>query len=81
MPFFGVYQLEEHDSEGQCDSECKTIERACQDVMGYSDTDTDIAEYLYTSKHDIDSLFNYLFKDLSKACNTKPPLVSKVTII
>ncbi|CAK8533880.1 unnamed protein product [Lathyrus sativus] len=68
-------ELVEHDSEGQCDSECKTIERACQDVMGYSDTD--IAEYLYTSKHDLDSLFNYLCKDLSKACNTKPPPVPK----
>ncbi|CAL5186367.1 unnamed protein product [Lathyrus oleraceus] len=68
-------ELVEHDSEGQCDSECKTIARACQDVMGYSDTD--IAEYLYTSKHDIDSLFNYLCKDLSKACNTKPPPVPK----
>ncbi|CAI8594635.1 unnamed protein product [Vicia faba] len=68
-------ELVEHDSEGQCDSECKTIERACQDVMGYSDTD--VAEYLYTSKHDIDSLFNYLCKDLSKACNTKPPPVPK----
>jgi hypothetical protein len=33
MPFpFCVYQLVEHDSEGQCNSECKTIERACQDV-------------------------------------------------
>ncbi|XP_058727238.1 uncharacterized protein LOC131598671 [Vicia villosa] len=68
-------ELVEHDSEGQCDSECKTIERACQDVMGYYDTD--VAEYLYTTKHDIDSLFNYLCKDLSKACNTKPPPVPK----
>ncbi|PNY16415.1 nucleophosmin-like protein [Trifolium pratense] len=68
-------ELVEHDSEGQCNSECKTIERACQDVMGYSDTD--VAEYLYKSKHDIDSLFNYLCKDLSKSCNTKPPPVPK----
>jgi hypothetical protein len=48
-------------------------------VMGYSDTD--VAEYLYKSKHDIDSLFNYLCKDLSKSCNKKPPPVPKVTII
>lgn len=26
------FQLVEHDSEGQCNSECKTIERACQEV-------------------------------------------------
>ncbi|AES77099.1 putative saposin B type domain-containing protein [Medicago truncatula] len=68
-------ELEEHDSEGQCNSECKTVERACQEVMGYSDTD--VAEYLYSSKPDIDSLTNYLCKDLSKACNTKPPPVPK----
>ncbi|QCD83607.1 hypothetical protein DEO72_LG2g3953 [Vigna unguiculata] len=67
--------LEEQDSEGQCNSECKTIERACQEVMGYSDTD--VAEYLYSSKPDIDSLSNYLCKDLTKACSTKPPPVPK----
>ncbi|RHN53129.1 hypothetical protein MtrunA17_Chr6g0488121 [Medicago truncatula] len=44
-------------------------------VLGYSDTD--VAEYLYSSKPDIDSLTNYLCKDLSKACNTKPPPVPK----
>ena len=182
--FFSHYQLEEQDSEGQCNSECKTIERACQEVcvyfkfklhllsafvchqwisysrlvlklayvrvlnkgtsftqylflnqmlvcwccctvhhlkcssctglylscflnihisrwypvnlyvemfvitklvmwnlqvIGYSDTD--VAEYLYNSKPDIDSLRNYLCKDLTKACSTKPPPVPKVTIV
>lgn len=45
-------------------------------VMGYSDTD--VAEYLYTSKPQIDSLVNFLCKDLTKACSTKPPPVPKV---
>ena len=45
-------------------------------VMGYSDTD--VAEYIYTSKPDIESLVNYLCKDLTKACKTKPPPLSKV---
>ncbi|KAH9801255.1 Saposin B-type domain-containing protein [Citrus sinensis] len=67
--------LVEQEAEGQCNSECKTIERACQEIMGYSDTD--VAEYLYTSKPDIKSLVNYLCKDLSKACSTKPPPVLK----
>ncbi|KAE8687544.1 RNA polymerase II C-terminal domain phosphatase-like protein [Hibiscus syriacus] len=40
-------------------------------VMGYSDTD--VAEYIYTSKPDTESLANYLCKDLTKACKTKPP--------
>ncbi|CAN6680887.1 unnamed protein product [Malus baccata var. baccata] len=68
-------ELVDQGSEGQCNSECKTIERACQEVLGYSDTD--VAEYLYTSKPDLGSLVNYLCKDLTKACSTKPPPVPK----
>ncbi|KAG2707596.1 hypothetical protein I3843_05G142400 [Carya illinoinensis] len=59
------------DFEGQYNLECKTIERACQEVMGCSDTD--VAEYLYCSKPQFDSLVNFLCKDLTKACSTKPP--------
>ncbi|KAF7813914.1 Pollen-specific protein SF21 [Senna tora] len=68
-------ELLEQDSQGHCNSECKTIERACQEVIGYYDTD--VAEYLYKSKPDIDSTFNFLCKDLTKACITKPPPVPK----
>ncbi|OIW09203.1 hypothetical protein TanjilG_11341 [Lupinus angustifolius] len=68
-------ELVEQDSEGQCNSECKTIERACQEVLGYSDTD--VAEYLYKSKPNVDSLRNYLCKDLTKTCSTNPPPVPK----
>ncbi|KAK4853528.1 hypothetical protein QYF36_010617 [Acer negundo] len=68
-------ELVDQDAEGICNSECKTIERACQEVMGYSDTD--VAEYLYTSKPDIESLVNYMCKDLTKACSRKPPPVPK----
>ncbi|GLT79055.1 hypothetical protein SLA2020_505650 [Shorea laevis] len=68
-------ELVEQDVEGQCNSECKTIERACQEVIGYSDTD--VAEYIYKSKPDIESLINYLCKDLTEACRTKPPPVPK----
>ncbi|XP_004243151.1 uncharacterized protein [Solanum lycopersicum] len=67
--------LVEQDSEGQCNSECKTIERACQDVMDYSDTD--VAEYLYKSKSDLDSLKSFLCKDLTKVCSKAPPPVPK----
>nr|GMD55821.1 pentatricopeptide repeat-containing protein At2g15690-like [Ipomoea batatas] len=68
-------ELVEQEYEGQCNSECKTIERACQEVMGYSDTD--IAEYLYNNKPQIDSLLNFLCKDVSKACSSMPPPVAK----
>ncbi|EYU30659.1 hypothetical protein MIMGU_mgv1a021489mg [Erythranthe guttata] len=67
--------LVEQDSEGQCGSECKTIERACQEVLGYYDTD--VAEYLYTNKPQLDSLVNFICKDLTKACSSKPPPVPK----
>ncbi|KAH0652936.1 uncharacterized protein [Solanum tuberosum] len=68
-------ELIEQDSEGQCNSECKTIERACQDVMDYSDTD--VAEYLYKTKPDLDSLKSFLCKDLTKVCSKAPPPVPK----
>ncbi|RYR12573.1 hypothetical protein Ahy_B04g070055 isoform D [Arachis hypogaea] len=45
------------------------------EVIGYSDTD--VAEYLYSSKPDADSLYKYLCRDLTKACSTKPPPVPK----
>ncbi|KAF2304040.1 hypothetical protein GH714_026590 [Hevea brasiliensis] len=68
-------ELVEQDTEGQCNSECKTIEQACEQVVGYSDTD--IAEYIFSSKPDVDSLVNYLCKDLTNSCRKKPPPVPK----
>uniref|UniRef100_A0A803P2X6 Saposin B-type domain-containing protein n=1 Tax=Cannabis sativa TaxID=3483 RepID=A0A803P2X6_CANSA len=68
-------KLVEQNTEGQCNSKCKTIERTCQEVMGYSDTD--VAEYLYKSHPKIDTLVNFLCKDLTTACSTKPPPVPK----
>ncbi|KAF8393507.1 hypothetical protein HHK36_021751 [Tetracentron sinense] len=68
-------ELVEQDTEGNCNSECKTIERGCQEVMGYSDTD--VAEYLFKAKPQIDALVNFLCKDLTKACSTKPPPIPK----
>ncbi|OMO67329.1 hypothetical protein CCACVL1_20603 [Corchorus capsularis] len=68
-------ELIEQDAEGICNSECKTIERTCQEVMGYSDTD--VAEYIYTAKPSLESLVNYLCKDLTKSCKTKPPPLPK----
>ncbi|CAN0901387.1 hypothetical protein LINGRAHAP2_LOCUS21390 [Linum grandiflorum] len=68
-------ELVEQEEEGMCNAECKTIEKACQDVIGYSDTD--VAEYIYSSKPQLDKLTNYLCKDLSGACTKKPPPVPK----
>ncbi|KAJ8452138.1 hypothetical protein Cgig2_016719 [Carnegiea gigantea] len=68
-------ELVDQGVEGQCNSECKTIERACQEVLGYSDTD--LAEYIYARKPQLDALSNYLCKDLGNACSKKPPPVPK----
>ncbi|KAL1210633.1 hypothetical protein V5N11_006949 [Cardamine amara subsp. amara] len=68
-------ELVEQEEEGMCNSECKTIEAACQKVIGYSDTD--VAEYMYNSKPDLVSLVNHLCKDLTDACSKNPPPVPK----
>ncbi|KAG7545724.1 Saposin B type domain [Arabidopsis suecica] len=67
--------LVEQAEEGMCNSKCKTIENACQKVIGYSDTD--VSEYIYKSKPDLVSLVNHLCKDLTDACSKKPPPVHK----
>ncbi|KAI3956913.1 hypothetical protein MKX01_000947 [Papaver californicum] len=68
-------ELVEQDTEGECNSECKTIERTCQEILGLSDTD--VAEYMFKAKPKIDVLEKYLCKDLTKACSVKPPAVPK----
>ncbi|KAL3825245.1 hypothetical protein ACJIZ3_021274 [Penstemon smallii] len=68
-------KLVEKDSGGQCNSECKTIERACQEVLGYSDTD--VAEYLYKKKPQLNPFVDFVCKDLTEACSSKPPPVPK----
>ncbi|KAJ4849359.1 hypothetical protein Tsubulata_044277 [Turnera subulata] len=68
-------ELVEQDAEGQCNTECKTIESACQEVMGYADTD--VAEYIYMKKPQLDTLVNYFCKDLTDACAKKTPPVPK----
>ncbi|GJP39701.1 hypothetical protein CLOM_g24045 [Closterium sp. NIES-68] len=68
-----LLKLVEHEEDGECLSECKTIERACQQIIG--DYDTDIAERIFNDEPSQSSLQRYLCHDLSKACSTKPPPV------
>lgn len=51
------------------------------DLVGYGLFGSDVAEYLYKKKPQIDSLVNFLCNDLTDACSTKPPPVPKVTKI
>ncbi|XP_018676500.2 uncharacterized protein LOC103975445 [Musa acuminata AAA Group] len=68
-------QLVEQGIEGMCNSECKTIERACQEVMGYADTD--VAEFVFKTRPSADSLVKFLCHDLSEACSAETPPVPK----
>ncbi|XP_072052140.1 uncharacterized protein [Arachis hypogaea] len=68
-------ELVEHDSEGQCNSECKTIERACQEVIGYSDTD--VAEYLYIQSLMPIHCTNILQRPYLKHAAQATPLIPK----
>lgn len=68
-------KLVEQEQEGDCNAECRTIERTCQEVIGYHDTD--VAEYLFKSKAQSSALLKFLCNDLSKACSVKPPPVPK----
>ncbi|CAN6179315.1 unnamed protein product [Urochloa humidicola] len=68
-------ELVEQDEEGHCNAECKTIERACQEVIGYADTD--VAEFVYKNNPSVEQLTKFLCKDLSKACAKDPPPVPK----
>eukprot|EP00252_Welwitschia_mirabilis_P015011 TRINITY_DN33116_c0_g1_i1.p1 TRINITY_DN33116_c0_g1~~TRINITY_DN33116_c0_g1_i1.p1 ORF type:complete len:303 (-),score=64.93 TRINITY_DN33116_c0_g1_i1:358-1266(-) len=70
--------LVEHEEEGECNSECKTIERACQEVMGYYDTD--VAEFLYKGVPEVSILSKFLCNDLSKVCSVRTPPVPRERI-
>ncbi|KAL6535004.1 hypothetical protein OROHE_013058 [Orobanche hederae] len=59
-------ELVEQDSEGQCNSECKTIERACQEE-----------KTIVVAVARGDSLVSFICKDLTEACSLKPPPVPK----
>ncbi|KAJ3686456.1 hypothetical protein LUZ61_015620 [Rhynchospora tenuis] len=68
-------ELVEQGVEGHCNSKCKTIERACQEVVGFADTD--VGEFFYKKRPTINELVNYLCHDLSEACSVKTPPVPK----
>ena len=62
---------------GECGSECKTIVRACEKILG--PRDTDVGEYLFTSGGDVDvkEFTNWLCKEETSACAKVPPPLPK----
>eukprot|EP00245_Coleochaete_scutata_P010965 TRINITY_DN3967_c0_g1_i1.p1 TRINITY_DN3967_c0_g1~~TRINITY_DN3967_c0_g1_i1.p1 ORF type:complete len:349 (+),score=115.37 TRINITY_DN3967_c0_g1_i1:107-1153(+) len=67
-------KLVEQPGMGECNSECKTIQRTCELVMG--EHDTDVAELLYGGG-ERSALQKLLCRDLSKSCSGKILLVPK----
>eukprot|EP00271_Cylindrocystis_brebissonii_P015750 TRINITY_DN38745_c0_g1_i1.p2 TRINITY_DN38745_c0_g1~~TRINITY_DN38745_c0_g1_i1.p2 ORF type:complete len:262 (+),score=42.50 TRINITY_DN38745_c0_g1_i1:414-1199(+) len=66
-------KLENQDVIGECRSECKTIQKACEQVLG--DHDTDVAEALFAQDISRTALSKLLCRKLSKACvGPVPPL-------
>ncbi|EIE23021.1 hypothetical protein COCSUDRAFT_6458, partial [Coccomyxa subellipsoidea C-169] len=68
-------KLVEHEELGKCREECKTVQRAAQEVL--SDHDTDIAEKLWQGKMSRSQFSNWLCYDVTGACKQKPPPLPK----
>eukprot|EP00271_Cylindrocystis_brebissonii_P013103 TRINITY_DN32694_c0_g1_i1.p1 TRINITY_DN32694_c0_g1~~TRINITY_DN32694_c0_g1_i1.p1 ORF type:complete len:334 (-),score=85.41 TRINITY_DN32694_c0_g1_i1:243-1244(-) len=68
-------KLVEQAAVGECGTECKTIQKACVQVMG--EHDTDIAETLFAKEMTRAALSKLLCNDLSKACLRKVPPLPK----
>lgn len=70
-------QLREQSVKGECLNECKTIEKACLDVMGFGDAD--LAELIYTHPDmKLPELESSLCKEQTSACKGKRPTIPKV---
>ncbi|KAL3151089.1 hypothetical protein ABBQ38_012958 [Trebouxia sp. C0009 RCD-2024] len=63
--------LEEQKELGDCGVECKTVQRAAEEIVG--DNDTDLAEELWKLKMTRSQFTNWLCGQLTKSCKTKPP--------
>ncbi|CAI5457660.1 unnamed protein product, partial [Closterium sp. Yama58-4] len=69
-------ELKEFPYPGDCRTECKTIQKACQEVVGFSDTD--VAELLYSEPTIPEGVFaKQLCLEMSPACIKQPPPVPK----
>mmetsp|Transcript_873 Transcript_873/g.1919 ORF Transcript_873/g.1919 Transcript_873/m.1919 type:complete len:326 (-) Transcript_873:484-1461(-) len=61
------------DTPGHCEEECKTVQRACEKALG--DSDTDLAEMLYTNRKSAREVRDWLCVEESGVCAGKPPKV------
>eukprot|EP00270_Netrium_digitus_P013663 TRINITY_DN4567_c0_g2_i1.p1 TRINITY_DN4567_c0_g2~~TRINITY_DN4567_c0_g2_i1.p1 ORF type:complete len:258 (+),score=53.83 TRINITY_DN4567_c0_g2_i1:169-942(+) len=66
-------KLEEQEGPGECKGKCKTIQRACEEVLG--EHDTDVAEAVHNKDMGRAALTNLLCRRLSNACVRSTPPV------
>jgi hypothetical protein len=63
---------------GECGVECKTIVKACEDILG--PRDTDVGEYLFTSDDESDGVKafqKWLCEEETSSCSGKTPALPK----
>lgn len=65
--------VQEQDKLGECGVECKTVQRAAEEIVG--DRDTDLAEELWKLKMNRSQFTNWLCRQLTKSCRGKTPKV------
>lgn len=68
-------KLVHHEKQSKCGSECRTIARACEEIIG--DVDTDVGEVLYKGEVNRAKLREILCTDLTDACESASPKVPK----
>lgn len=67
----GKLLVEEQDQLGDCGVECKTVQRAAEEIVG--DRDTDLAEELWKLQMNRAQFTNWLCRSLTSSCKGKPP--------
>ncbi|XP_039165231.1 uncharacterized protein LOC120291635 [Eucalyptus grandis] len=67
--------LEEKNAEGYCNSECKTLQKACEEVA--KDAEGICAEYLNSKSPHSDGMVDFLCKNATDACDSEPPPLPK----
>ncbi|KAL3744790.1 hypothetical protein ACJRO7_013972 [Eucalyptus globulus] len=68
-------KLEEQDGEGYCNSECKTLQKACEEVL--KELDDIYLEYLIKTNPRIDGMVDFLCGNVTDACIFDPPPIPK----
>eukprot|EP01025_Chloroclados_australasicus_P052972 TRINITY_DN6194_c0_g1_i1.p2 TRINITY_DN6194_c0_g1~~TRINITY_DN6194_c0_g1_i1.p2 ORF type:complete len:303 (-),score=37.63 TRINITY_DN6194_c0_g1_i1:401-1246(-) len=68
-------ELKEMEGFQECNSECRTIAKVCEQIL--EDSDTDLAEALWKGDMNRAKIANYLCYDLTDTCSKPAPKVPK----